>query len=197
MIIYKATNKTNGMVYIGQTVGILKRRIQAHLCDSKKSNYHFHRSIHKYGIDGFDWEILSECDDMHTLNRLEQAWIWLYDSFNSGYNHTTGGGGTKGRVVTEETKAKLSKSGTGRVFTDEHRANLVKSWEIRDNSGENHPMYGKHRPDEVKAKIGKGNKGKKLTLETRAKMVESWKTRLPITEEIRKKQSVAQKEAQN
>lgn len=37
-IIYKATNKINGKIYIGQTFQNLKRRINRHISSAKKGN---------------------------------------------------------------------------------------------------------------------------------------------------------------
>lgn len=60
-IIYKATSKTSGKIYIGQTTTSLNNRISNH---KHKALYnidlknHFHNAIRKYGIDDFIWEVI-------------------------------------------------------------------------------------------------------------------------------------------
>ena len=55
MIIYKAINQVNGKIYIGQTVGSLKKRIKDHIYDSKRHDYYFARALRKYGEENFFW----------------------------------------------------------------------------------------------------------------------------------------------
>ena len=45
MIIYKATNKVNGKVYIGQSSNSLEWRIRKHKQDSQKEDTYFYRAI--------------------------------------------------------------------------------------------------------------------------------------------------------
>lgn len=93
-IIYKATSKTSGKIYIGQTTTSLNNRISNH---KHKALYnidlknHFHNAIRKYGIDDFIWEVIDTAQDYKTLNEKEQYWINYYDSINNGYNILKGG----------------------------------------------------------------------------------------------------------
>ena len=130
MIIYRAINKINGNMYIGQTVYDLKSRIKGHDYDSKNKNRlcYFQNAIVKYGIDNFKWEVIDECNDLKWLNELEKYYIYYYDTFNNGYNLTTGGShgwnhteeankrnaeSHKGKKATKETRLKMSISRTG------------------------------------------------------------------------------------
>jgi group I intron endonuclease len=113
MIIYKATNKKNGKIYIGKTAD-LEHRINLHRKDSTSPKTRFHAAIKHYGVDGFVWEILAECEDFES-DDLERRYIAECKSTdeNIGYNLTFGGGG--GDVWTlnphkEETSRKLSDS---------------------------------------------------------------------------------------
>ena len=73
MIIYKATNKVNGKVYIGQTTRDLSTRQCQHKWESKnKGGNYFYRAINKYGFDSFEWEIIRICDNMKSLNAYEK-----------------------------------------------------------------------------------------------------------------------------
>lgn len=57
MIIYKATNKFNGKIYIGQTINSLEYRSNQHKRDANrvnKKNYYFINAIAKYGFQEFE-----------------------------------------------------------------------------------------------------------------------------------------------
>ena len=124
MIIYKVLNKINGKEYIGQTVGSLKIRKRKHISAALRNpgTIYFHKAIRKYGIDNFKWEILTECDTIEELNRLEIHYIKLYNTFNNGYNLTLGGNGSVGCIQSEVTKRKLSLMNKGK---DSPRARAV------------------------------------------------------------------------
>lgn len=96
--IYAIRNKTNGKVYVGQSVNILQRW-RSHRARSKQPNHidkdlPVYRALTKYGIDNFEFIILEECDK-EQLNEREIYWIKYYDSYNNGYNATLGGGNNK------------------------------------------------------------------------------------------------------
>lgn len=153
LIIYKATNKVNGKVYIGQTRRSLEERVAGHI-KRAESGYktHFYNAIRKYGVDAFDWEIICTADNKETLNELETYYITKYDSINSGYNMVDGGNNNvmdlpgvkqkhKKRMQSEETRKKLSdtmkkKIAEGRFFTPEHRAKLSASAMGNHNFGD-------------------------------------------------------------
>lgn len=72
----------------------------------------------------------------------------------------------KGKNLYEETKIKLSKANKGqksfwkgKKLSDEHRRSLSIS-HIGIQSGENHPMYGKHHSNDAKKKISETSKGR-------------------------------------
>lgn len=115
MIVYKATNKTNGKVYIGLTTKSLAKRRAGHHHEAKKLNSQlaFHRAIRKYGRDGFSWEVIEELEDTESLLAREIYWIDYYGSFGkNGYNMTTGGEGTFGYKVPQKTIDRIVKSRT-------------------------------------------------------------------------------------
>lgn len=89
MIIYKITNKINGKVYIGQTVGSLQARWKAHL--RSKDNAVFHKALHKYGAENFTVEQIDMAASTAELDAKEKYWIAFYDSRRTGYNMTDGG----------------------------------------------------------------------------------------------------------
>jgi group I intron endonuclease len=96
-IVYKVTNLINGRVYIGQTYKTLEKRNQEHFSDALYdfskgiTNQPFHLALMKYGEKFFHWEILKENLSIEEANTLETSFIKEFDSFNNGYNATTGG----------------------------------------------------------------------------------------------------------
>ena len=98
--IYKITNKVNGKSYIGQTRYTVEFRWRQH--QHKKDNTHFHCAIAKYGADNFTVETLEECE-LAEMDSREIYYIAKFDTYNNGYNSSTGGDGMKGhsRVLTD------------------------------------------------------------------------------------------------
>jgi group I intron endonuclease len=157
--IYKITNLTNNKVYIGKSTN-LELRWEVHKRQKAGNNSpHLYRSIRKYGISNFKFEILKLCPEKD-LACLEQFFIRVYGSWKSeyGYNLTLGGDGGntgtgfKGRHHSEESRKKLSEAKKGKY------------------TKEKHPSWGKHLSKETKDKIRHGNLGKKMSDESKKKM---------------------------
>lgn len=109
--IYKIENLINHKIYIGQSNNI-EQRWQHHKYESMNPqqvmyNYSIHRAFRKYGVDNFSFEIIEECLP-EELDNKEIYYIQKYNSFNQGYNETTGG--DKGPSLKGENnpKAKLT-----------------------------------------------------------------------------------------
>lgn len=169
MIIYKATNKINGMSYIGQSNRPLKIRINEHMRDVKKKRYisFFHRALTKYGLENFDWSVIKKCKSKNELDEHEKYYISFLNTIKPhGYNLTPGGiGGTsyrKGKTFIDlfgEKKAKilkkkLSDSKMGKPGKKHNEISKIKigkasrKWHKENpnnNSlvGKNHPMWRK------------------------------------------------------
>lgn len=92
--IYIHINKTNGKVYIGQTVSP-KKRWGLTGNQYKRSNPHFYRAIQKYGWVGFLHVIYRTGLSTSEANIIEQQLILSYKSTDDryGYNITIGGEG--------------------------------------------------------------------------------------------------------
>lgn len=101
-IIYKITNDINDKVYIGQTSQTLMDRWNGHckgnvgkyqqLKDCKgKFSGNLHRDMMTYGVDHFSIEEIERCTQ-EEKNEKEKYWIKYYNSYEDGYNSTTGGG---------------------------------------------------------------------------------------------------------
>lgn len=94
--IYKITNLLNGKMYIGQSVDIEKRwsTHKAELKNNYHYNIHLQNAWNKYGEENFEFSIVEECN-IDQLNQREIYWISNFDSYENGYNLTSGGGNTE------------------------------------------------------------------------------------------------------
>ncbi|GAB3883429.1 GIY-YIG nuclease family protein [Spirosoma agri] len=104
--IYKFTNKTNGMVYVGQAGDIYKR-----LCGHRRlrSTTRFGNALKKYGLDEFIFEVLEQVDDLTRLNEREQFWMDFYQCYDKskGYNLTPTAGSQRGFKASKEQLEKM------------------------------------------------------------------------------------------
>lgn len=87
--IYKITDLTNNMVYIGQSNNIQRRKGE-HFYNNTYVHTAIDKAIKEKGKDNFIFEIIEECP-VEKLYEREKYWITFYDSFNHGYNQTKGG----------------------------------------------------------------------------------------------------------
>lgn len=95
--IYKFTNKINNMIYIGQSLRP-EKRLKEHLYGRKKGNdTYFDKSIKKYGIENFTFEIIDSSEDRKIIDELEKKYIIKYNSLTpNGYNILKGGRNQQG-----------------------------------------------------------------------------------------------------
>ena len=138
-----------------------------------------YNAIRKYGEDSFQVQVLAMAhpDD---LPKLEIEAIREHDTFGiNGYNMTAGGEGTLGRsfAVSEETKAKISKTTKGRIgnpVSDETKqklrnVNIGKKHSEESKKKRSVSLMGKQKgkitSEETKAKISASLMGRKLTEE--------------------------------
>ncbi|MFA5049167.1 MAG: NUMOD3 domain-containing DNA-binding protein [Patescibacteria group bacterium] len=141
--LYRIKNKINNKVYYGSSINVESR-----ILDHKfgiRSNIYLQRSITKYGINNFTFEILVYCD-IENLLMLEQILLNLvrivredgtYGEINQklSFNLCPVAGNSLGFKHTEETKYKLS----------------------IDRIGEKSPWFGKKHSDKTKEKMSKNN----------------------------------------
>ena len=91
--IYKHTNKTNGMVYIGQT----KQKPEKRWLNGNgySANTPFGKAIAEFGWDNFEHEIIEVLDNPEEADERERYWIkhyhsWVQDPQCNGYNALEG-----------------------------------------------------------------------------------------------------------
>lgn len=91
--IYKATDATNGMCYIGQTYDMASRRRLHERCRPEDDCY-FHRALQAHGIDNFQWEIIDTATSCEEADAKEIGYIEKLNTLKpNGYNMRTGGQG--------------------------------------------------------------------------------------------------------
>lgn len=96
--IYKITNQVNGKCYIGQSKNIEERWKNHKNYRQENSDYPLYIAFKEYGIQNFLFEIIEECLP-EELNEKEIYWIQQFDSYNNGYNQTSGGAGNPNNVI--------------------------------------------------------------------------------------------------
>jgi group I intron endonuclease len=187
--IYKITNKVNGKIYIG-----------AHSTDNPNDNYYgsgklILRALDKYGVKGFDKEILHTFDTKEEMFAKErelvtQEFVDRHDT----YNVNIGGSAPPITIHTEESRARVSERFKGKPISEEHKAKISAT-----KKAGYHPYRGKKLTEEHKEKNRQAQTGRKHSAETRAKISASKMGKnnpnygRDFSEEYRKKLSEAQK----
>ena len=142
----------SGKSYIGQAVN-LKKRYNSFLRFNKNySGDKINNARKKYNNES-DWkyEVLEYCD-VNELDEREKYYIALYDTINNGYNCESGG--NENKIVSDESKQKMSEAKKGNHLTKEHKRKMSEA-----KKDENNPMWGKHFTEEQKRKMSDKKKG--------------------------------------
>jgi group I intron endonuclease len=126
--VYLIKNVINGHCYVGSTSSRwgINHRVSNHISDLKKGIHHsqiLQRAWNKYGESSFSTEILEECSPEDCLER-EQHYL---DTLRPYYNIHKVAGSPRGRVVSEETKSKISAALTGRKLSPDHKKKISES----------------------------------------------------------------------
>lgn len=90
--IYKITNIDSGECYIGQAVDIATRWNEHAKCGlgiDTPANNKLYKAMQENGLWMFSWELLEECSK-EQLNEKEKYYINAYNSYEFGYNSTSG-----------------------------------------------------------------------------------------------------------
>lgn len=132
--VYVHTNKTNGKMYVGQTVYGDKPSRRWQNGKSYKNCIYFNRAIQKYGWDNFEHKIVASNLTKEEADNFEKILIKQLNTRDPsyGYNLTDGGEGTCGHKMSEESRRKLSELAKLRV-------------------GDKNPMFGR-RKKKIKSK---------------------------------------------
>lgn len=144
--IYKITHTPSNKIYIGQTVKPLNERISNHFSHAKLGfNLPLQVEIRKENLSksNFKFEVLEYASSESELDDLERKWIKYYKDLNVElYNIESGGNsGDKGKVISEESKVKISKANKGKFVSKETRNKISKANKGKKKLiGSNNPM---------------------------------------------------------
>ena len=161
--IYKVTSPL-GYIYIGQSKNIDNR-----FCDYKKlkckAQLRIYNSLVKYGVENHIFETIENCP-IYLLNEKERYWQDFYNVLGKqGLNCNLVPTNNFPKVLSDETKSKISNSLTGLRHTDESKAKISKG------------LMGRIVSQETRNKISKSNKNKKFSVERRQKISDALKGR--------------------
>ena len=167
--IYRATNKIDGKVYIGQTNN-LERRIREHRSHAKKDGGAFHDEIRRTGFQNFTFDILEWCSSEVSDDR-ERFYIARYRELlgeENIYNICDGGLGGQTHDVSGKNNPSF-----GKVYSDEERSAMSAK------------LKGRKKPDGFGRKISNALKGKPKSREQVMKKSHPISVISVITGEIR------------
>lgn len=146
--IYLIENKVNGNKYIGQTVMPLNKRWLAHIQESKTfSERPLYRAMNKYGLDNFNIRVIEETTE-DKLSEREIYWIEHFNSYNNGYNATTGG--ERSNTIRDDVKERISQSMSNVSRSNEWKESISIGLKNKLERGEKWGMFlsknegGKH-----------------------------------------------------
>lgn len=126
--VYLIKNVLNEHCYVGSTSAQrgVNRRINDHINALEKGTHHspiLQRAWNKYGKQTFEVEVLEECPPELCLAR-EQYYL---DTLKPYYNIYKIAGSPRGRIVSDETKTKISMALIGRNLSKEHKEKISSS----------------------------------------------------------------------
>jgi group I intron endonuclease len=123
-IIYIATNKANGKVYVGQTTTLLEERWQSHIKSAKYGKHRkspFHGALAKYGAENFSIRVYATADTQESLNELEKSAIVALRATEKSIGYNLLEGGQTCPALLPEVQEKIRKTLTGRKASVETR----------------------------------------------------------------------------
>lgn len=123
--IYVIENTINNKKYVGQSTNITERWYR-HSVDYKRlTDRYLYRAMNKHGFDNFIFEVIETNIPIDSIGDRERYWIETLETFApNGYNMTIGGEGTFNRIITTETRQKISESLKGGEASEETKRNM-------------------------------------------------------------------------
>lgn len=183
MIIY-AIKYSNKIIYIGQTIRSLKKRISSYKSNIKylKNKQYIINHLRKYGIENHEFVKIDSAFSKKELNNKEIYYIILYNTiYPNGLNLTTGGDSPE---FSQETRNKMSKSRLGKepwnkgkphpCDRSNRRGHSIESKKKRseNSKGNKNPFFGKKHSQKTLNIISKKLKGRKIWNSTKGKILQ-------------------------
>jgi group I intron endonuclease len=215
--LYKITNLLNNKVYIGQSYSETERWRQHKYCARSKPKQYIDRTMKKYGISNFIYEVIAIALSQEDTDFTEIELIKQFNSQDRNFGYNISPGGDKiwneglpkekhpmfGRHHSEESKKKISEANSGKLVgpcTEERKrkiseANKGKTFSSIHKKKLSDAKLGKSREkmsEEVRQKIAKANTGKTQSEELRKKQSEQ-RMGFLVSDEVKRKISLALK----
>ena len=161
-LIYTIFCTINKQRYVGLTTQDVSKRWKEHITQAKNNpSSPLHKSIAKYGSHNHKVRILESDIPIDDLPDREIHWIAEFDTFNNGYNQTTGGETSK--TIHENVKEKISDTMLGVSKSEDHtnkvkktlkEKSIVEPWGalLPENRGDGIHLRRKVRATDVKTK---------------------------------------------
>lgn len=151
--VYCHTNKINNKRY----VGITKNKPEKRYCNGRgyTHNSYFHNAICKYGWEEFTHEILFSNLTLQEAEEKEREIIAKWNLTDRKYGYNIESGGNAKKVVSQETKDKLSEI-TKKQMTTKARLHLSECAK-KQFATKGHPCLGKKLTEDTKKKISKSH----------------------------------------
>ena len=165
--LYRHTSPS-GKVYIGITTQ--KPSVRWEYGNGYKGSHIFYRAIKKYGWNNIKHEVLFTNLEESRAKTLEINLIRHYRNLGLVYNILDGGGGTTGRIISEETRKKMRDAKLGKKLSIETRNKMS---ELR--KGGPGTMLGKKHSEETKKKMSASRKGKKINRSKSKEMIDIYR----------------------
>jgi hypothetical protein len=148
--LYRVVHRDSGRDYVGVSSQPEVRWVQHQRSARAGSRTRFHRALHKYGLEAFDWKVIAWASCFKGAATLEKMARHLGMGL---FNMTSGGEGVPGLVWSQESREKQSRSKTGTRW----------SWtpEARARWKGNRSMLGRKHSPETKRKISEALKARK------------------------------------
>lgn len=171
-IIYKWTCNVNGKSYIGQTTNELYREREFL---NENDNYttmgsKIDNARKKYGLSEGTWTktVLKRlwCKDgkenelRERLNYWEKYYIEKYDTFNNGYNSTSGGENNK--IISEKSREKISKMARKQWDNYSEERKRQRTLELSNGTNEYHKKNKNHVTIKISKIISEKRKSRKI-----------------------------------
>ena len=120
--VYRHTSPSS-KVYIGITYQKPERRWSNG--NGYKDSPKFYNAIQKYGWNNFKHEILYSGLNEISAKMIEEDLIYYYKSLNISYNISAGGDGSRGVIMSEETRLKMSNAKKGNTYLRKLKKNYL------------------------------------------------------------------------
>lgn len=126
--IYAIAHRSTGKLYVGRSVNI-RKRWKTHIKRLHERSHHspyLQNSWNRYGAGAFIFLVLEPLGDAtaQDYNDREQFWMNL---LLPEYNVLQFAGSLKGRIVSLQTKQRMSQAQKGRTISPEHRLKISES----------------------------------------------------------------------